>query len=109
MTFQSKDEALDYLEAARAEWLAEARAWARTFAADGRAITINDVRAGGPPVPDDVDPRVCGAVFRTDEWVNIGYTRSARKLSHGRPVARFRLAEFHGEAKDDDDGRSHEK
>lgn len=94
MTFATKDEALDALEVARAEWLAAARAWARIYASAGQIITINDVRRHGPPIPDGVDPRVAGAVFRGDDWVNLGYTTSNRKASHGRPVARFRLAGF---------------
>lgn len=92
MTFQSKEEALDALEATRAEWLAAARAWARQYARDGRTITINDVRTHGPAVPDGVDPRVCGAVFADRAmWECLGYVRSGRRLSHGRPVAKFRL------------------
>lgn len=91
MTFSTKDEALDALEATRREWLDAARAWARAYASTGRAITINDVRRDGPALPDGIDPRVCGAVFRGSEWINTGYVASARRLSHGRPVARFEL------------------
>lgn len=86
----SFEEARRILEAVRAEWLAEARAVARGLARGGRQITINDVREVCPP-PPDVDPRVCGVVFRTKEWRRLRYVESRRAVSHGRPVAAFVL------------------
>lgn len=94
MTFKSREDALDMLEAVRREWVDAARSWAMSHAADGRIITINDVRRDGPPIPEGIDPRVCGCVFRTDDWIQCGYTASPRKLSHRRPVARFRRADI---------------
>ena len=92
MTFETKDDALDALEVARADWLASARAWARQYAKDGRAITINDVRRYGPRMPEDIDPRVAGGVFRdTSTWQGLGYVQSNRRTSHNRPVMAYRL------------------
>lgn len=100
MTFQTKQDAFDALEAARAEWIAAARAWLRQYARDGRVVTVNDLIAYGPSLPEGIDPRVRGVVFaEKGVWENLGYTRSARKLSHGRPVAKFRLVgAAHGHA-----------
>jgi hypothetical protein len=74
----------------RAAFLAAARAVALELGRPGKPITINDVRER-ITVPPDIDPRVMGAVFRTDDWVNVGYVGSARRVCHGRPVAQFQL------------------
>lgn len=92
MTTESRDEALDLFEQSSPGWLAAARAWAMEHGKGGRIVTINDVRRSGPPIPENVDPRVAGAVFRCREtWEFLGYGPSNRRVSHGRPVARFRL------------------
>lgn len=92
MTIQTRDEAFEAFEATRTQWLAAARAWARQYARGRDSITINDVRRYGPAIPEGVDPRVAGAVFRdTDQWERLGYTNSKRRTSHGRPVMAFRL------------------
>ena len=77
----------------RADFLAGARAVALELGSQGKPITINDVREP-ITVPPDVDPRVMGAVFRTDDWVNVGYTGSRRRACHGRPVAQFLMRSF---------------
>lgn len=74
----------------RGDFLAKARGIALRLAKDGACITINDVRRFIAP-PEDIDPRVMGAVFRTEDWVNMGYVGSQRRTCHGRPVALFRL------------------
>jgi hypothetical protein len=85
------DAVVDLFEEHRAEYLAAARAAILAFARDGRIVTVNDVIEFGPPLPDGVDPRVRGAVFQRDVWERLGYGPSDRRLSHGRPVQRFRL------------------
>lgn len=74
----------------RGDWLAEARAVARHLAGVRGEITIDDVREVCPP-PAGVDPRVCGAVFRTDEFEGGGYVNSSRSVNHHRPVRLFHL------------------
>ena len=86
----SKDEAIDLLEKYRREFLYLARGIARRLAADGRAITVDDVRKVCPP-PDNIDPRVMGAVFRQADWEPTGFVNSARKTCHKRPVRLFVL------------------
>lgn len=91
--FQTRDEALDALEIARREYVAQARAAAFVVASkmpDGM-ITIDDVRAVCPP-PDGIDPRVMGTILRAPDWRKIGYTNSRRGTCHKRPVAIFERA-----------------
>lgn len=73
----------------RAEWLAQARLVALQLGADGRTVTVDDVRRILPP-PPGFDPRVMGAVLRTRDWVKVGYKSSDRRTCHGRPVALFK-------------------
>lgn len=91
MTLETKEEAMQALETSRSEWLGKARAAAVSLARDGRAITVNDVRPVAPTLPDDVDPRVWGAVFNTPDWEFVRYVPSLRRTSHNRPVAQHRL------------------
>lgn len=91
MTTQTKQEAFDLFETHRAEWIASARTEARKIAKKNGSVTINEVRAA-VPIPNGVDPRVAGGVFRGGEWLCLGYVSSARNTSHGRPIARFALA-----------------
>ena len=93
MTFATKDDAMIALEAARADWLLSVRAMARHIGKSGKALTVNDLRKVAPPLSDGVDPRVWGAVFNTGEWECLGYVKSTRRVSHGRPVAQFQLRE----------------
>ena len=89
MTFETKEDAFDALEQARAEWLAKARATAETLGRLKGVVTVDDVRAECPP-PAAVDPRVMGAIFRGDQWEADGYVRSTRRECHKRPIAQFR-------------------
>lgn len=76
-------------EESRKDWLESARTAAFSLGAGGRVITIDDVREVCPP-PDDVDPRVMGAVFTRSDWECVGYQRSRRSACHSRPVGQFR-------------------
>lgn len=86
-TFET--DVLPLFEEKRETWLASARALALRLAADGREITIDDVRAHVPP-PENADPRVMGAVFKRGAWQCVGYRRSTRPECHGRPVGVFK-------------------
>jgi hypothetical protein len=81
---------IEIFEEYRAAWLERAREAARCLGADGRVVTIDDVRAVCPP-PEGDDPRVMGAVFRTKHWECLGYARSARTTCHNRPIGIYRL------------------
>ncbi len=74
----------------RQAWLARARQTARSIASRRGSVTIDEVRAVCPP-PDDVDPRVMGAVFKRAEFELVDYIESRRKACHGRHIGIFRL------------------
>jgi hypothetical protein len=86
-------EVLPRFEAARADWLAQARAAAELLGQKMACVTVDDVRKVCPP-PPDVDPRVMGAIFKTGKrgpWIKVDGERSVRRTCHHRPIARFRL------------------
>lgn len=84
----TRDDALDALEAARADYLARARHEAvLLWRAQGR-VTVDDVRAVCPP-PPDIDPRVMGAIFCGAEWRAVGHRQSRRRTCHRRPIQVF--------------------
>lgn len=84
---------LPLFEEHRADWLERARSSAIELAAANEKVTIDDVRDVCPP-PEDVDPRVMGAVFRGKHWECVGYQKSRRKSCHNRPVGVFRLKDL---------------
>lgn len=90
MTLATKDDALDALEVARADYLSKARLAILEATTVGQIITIDDVRALCPP-PDCIDPRVMGGVLRDRKtWEPVGYTNSRRRTCHKRPIGRFK-------------------
>lgn len=85
-----RDRVLTALEEHRPDFIAAARMAAVEHARQFGVVTINDVRAKCPP-PENVDPRVMGAVFRDKRFVKVGYENSSRSTCHARPIAKFRL------------------
>jgi menaquinone-dependent protoporphyrinogen IX oxidase len=89
----SAKKAQSRLERQRRQWLANARAVARHLAHRNGTVTIDEVRRYCAP-PEDIDPRVMGAVFRSLDFEATGnYRKSDRRECHNRPVAVFRLVE----------------
>lgn len=86
-----ENEILPKQEIAHRLYLQGARAWARAYGADGRLVSVNDVRAGYGPPPAARDPRLMGAIFLRSEWDVITRERTARRVCHNRPIALFRL------------------
>ena len=83
---------LEQHELSKPEYLARARAAARELLATRESITVNDVRAVCP-VPNGMEPRVMGAIFRTADFEATGeFVQSGRKTCHNRSIRRFRLA-----------------
>lgn len=77
------------LETARADWLSRARVLAKQlYDTDGEPVSVDDIRSR-LPLPDGVDTRVMGVVFKGGDWALVDYVKSKRKESHYRPVARF--------------------
>lgn len=86
---KAKEAALDTLEASRRPWLERAREAASNLYNELRQpISVVDVRAVCPP-PENVDPRVMGAIFRKSQWTRVGYASSCRVACHGRAVGLF--------------------
>lgn len=85
-----RDGALNLLETTREDYVTRARAAGVAHAMRFGVVTINDVRAACPP-PNDIDPRVMGAVLRAPLFVKIGYENSNRSTCHARPIAKFKL------------------
>jgi len=80
----------------RSEWLSEARkaayllAITRGWKGSPPELTTDDIHKHCP-LPDGIDPRVMGAVFRTNQWRKVGYINSTRATCHNRPIAIFQL------------------
>jgi hypothetical protein len=87
---QSKEEALDILEATRSEFLFKARSIAMEVVKKKGVVSTDDIRME-LDIPKGVDGRVMGAVFNTKEWVGVGYKKSEIKSSHRRPIVIFKL------------------
>lgn len=84
-----RDAALDLFEVHRVDYLNLTRRVSMELASEGKIITINDVR-DVCPVPEGVNPKVLGAVFRSNKtWERVGYVASAR--AHSRPISQWRL------------------
>lgn len=73
-----------------AEWLRKAREIAIDLCEDSGEANIDDIRRLHPP-PEDCDPRIMGAVFRTRDFEIVSYSQSPRETSHRRRVATFKL------------------
>lgn len=94
--FQTREEALDALQVARLGYVEAARNVALRLLQAQPTICIDDVRAVLPP-PDNVDPRVMGAVFNSKLFRKVGYTQGqacGREAYHTRPVALFARGDF---------------
>ena len=87
-----RDAALDLLEETRWEWLAEARSNAVGHARAWGSVTADDIHRRCP-IPEGLDPRVMGAVFKIPELVPDGYVQTKRACAHARPIRRFVLRE----------------
>jgi hypothetical protein len=87
MTFQTQEEAFAALEAAREDWLLDARRFLDLHPV-GTKMTVDDVREA-VPLPDGIDGRVMGVVFKGQPWRMVGYRSSHRATCHKRPISVF--------------------
>lgn len=94
MTFQTRDEALDALKIARADWLVEARAAAYSLALSrqGQTCCSDDIWQLCPP-PPEADPRCMGPLFLEQHWQKAYMRPSMRPECHKRPIQVWRLVE----------------
>jgi len=88
-----RDVALDLVEhttTEREDWVADARRYAIWYSGAYGQVTSDDVRIARP-IPDGVDPRILGAVFRPSKlWLKVGYQPTTMVQAHGRPIAVWR-------------------
>ncbi len=91
-----RDAALTLLERTRADWLYSARQCAEMVARLHGSVTADDIHQRCP-IPEGIDRRVMGAVFKIPELVPDGYVQTKRACAHARPIRRFVLA-LHGES-----------
>lgn len=99
MKAMTKDQAFDYFEKERQEFLANARWTAYQIGKHKGAVTIDDVRAE-IKVPSFVNAKVLGAVFNQRDhmdkplWEKIGHQPTKVKSSHGRLVTVWRHVDW---------------
>lgn len=85
----SKQQAFDLFEKTRQEFLQNCRWIAIRVAKEhGGYVNIDQVREQ-VTTPENVDPRVYGAVFNRKDFEKVGYLQTTRKTSHARPIANF--------------------
>ncbi len=78
-------------EMTKADFLRRAREAAVSLLKTRDTITIDDVREIVAP-PKGMNPNVMGAVFKGPLFEGTGiYVKSKRKISHHRPIQKFRL------------------
>ena len=80
----------EQLEEAHAEWITQARNYAREVALKYGSVTSDDIWDFCPP-PSSIDPRVMGAVFLRKEFEQNGYVKSRRRVCHNRPIGSWVL------------------
>lgn len=83
---------LDLFKEHRSQYLEEAREKAEQIARQEGYVTVDMLRAVHP-LPKNIDGRVYGAVFKDKRFVSIGWVKSTRRISHGRPIQKFVLNE----------------
>lgn len=87
---EARDEALDRVElstAERKEWVRRGRLIAQNHIVLHKSITSDELRQIHP-VPEGVDPRILGAVFRSPgPFIRLGWKQTENKDAHGRPIA----------------------
>lgn len=75
-----------------ADWVDQARAFAKQLAKVNGSVSIDEVLIACPR-PTEVHPNATGAVFRENCWMKIGYKQSTISSAHARVIGVFRLKE----------------
>ena len=87
-----KQEAFDFFEREKANFLMTARAEATTIYLRQGFVTTDDIRKELPP-PRGC-PNIMGAIFQRNLWEVIGFEISKRPSSHGRRILKYRPREI---------------
>ena len=80
-----RDAALDALEQARRAWVGRARFAAFFIVGQRGEVSADDIHEHCP-VPEGVDPRAMGAVFRRGSFRVLRYQPSRRAINHARLI-----------------------
>ena len=83
---KTKQEAMNLFSVKRKEFLDYCRWVAVRLYRERGNITIDDVR-DEVKLPLNINGKVFGAVFNTDDWELVSYVKTTRQTSHGRRVA----------------------
>lgn len=82
----------DLFQKTKREWIDGARSVAVKLLRKRSSITIEDVLEAYPR-PKYLHRNATGSVFHSAEFQPIGYTASRRRLSHGRTIRVWTLAD----------------
>ena len=85
---------LDIFEQRDNEFLERCRNLARLICRERGQVSINDIREF-ITVPSGVHPSVLGAVFRTKEFMAVGYTEANHREAHARVVRVYQIQGGH--------------
>jgi hypothetical protein len=77
----------------RRDYIEAFRVTARRLLKKQATITTDDVRRVCP-VPKGMNPKAVGAAIQHPDFVPIGWTRTTRRVAHGRAIQRFRLRDI---------------
>lgn len=91
--FPTKEAAHDHFEVVQAEWLEQARKMAIGIAKLRGKVDIEDVRRACP-LPSGCHPNVMGAVFKTGDFLRIGYKMATRPSAHQRVIGEYALRSY---------------
>lgn len=83
----------DLFTKGRQEWLDEARETARNLLKKSKFITVEDVLKKCPR-PQYIHKNTVGSIFKDDDFVAVGWRRSARPLMNGRQVRVWTLKKY---------------
>lgn len=83
---------LDLVEANAQTFVETMRSYAREFARKNVTVTSDDLRDYADEIGFHPHHKnAWGAVFRGDDWMQIGYTKSRRRSNHARVIGVWAL------------------
>jgi hypothetical protein len=86
-----RDAQLNLFQARDAVFLARCRALAVEICRTQGTVCINDIRAQ-ITLPAEMHPSVLGAVFRSKQFMAVGYTEASHPQAHARVIRTYQLA-----------------
>ncbi len=81
-----KIKGINQVSAKNQAWLNKKRLEARKIAKHLGFVTSDMLHVG----PEPTHPNAWGAIFATEEWEPLGYTKTRRKAGHSRVIRQWR-------------------